>query len=444
MPIALIASLAGLMVLRDEPFRVDEPAEVVAEIRAGCDGCDWGKKRREAAVLELRIDGRYSQHLVLTRDGESDYRVALGRWARGTHRLVITLDRRSAKQVGRAMVSKVTVFPTLVDSPEGRALAHAPLLEARPGSVGRFSDLPLLMWVETEPLEGGGTRLRYSVVFSNEDGGTPPDRLMATWGRLTDIEFVYGVDLDAAGRMVGEQYQGPEHRLLAFTGAHEDDHPVLYVATDNNMVRDRGKATLRLAPAPMAFDLRDRSREAVMDAAPWTYAVSAREVRREGRVDEHARPGSKKVPDPRRFATLEACAESRDTTVSFSLAVRAKDATRWFDADGGLPSFRIARRPTEFPNGCFRGAVALPPRTTAGDVVGLRFRAWTRNAGKGEPPLAKGSGRAVLTRVNALFFLAENDVPGPSFFSWRGEQALLPEGAPFELSIPAVNDLNGR
>ena len=41
-----------------------------------------------------------------------------------------------------------------------------------------------------------GTRLRYSVVFSNEDGGTPADRLLATWGRLTDIEYVYGVELD--------------------------------------------------------------------------------------------------------------------------------------------------------------------------------------------------------------------------------------------------------
>ena len=44
-----------------------------------------------------------------------------------------------------------------------------------------------------------GERLRYSVVFSNEDGGTPSDRLMATWGRLTDIEYVYAVERDTDG-----------------------------------------------------------------------------------------------------------------------------------------------------------------------------------------------------------------------------------------------------
>lgn len=82
-----------------------------------------------------------------------------------------------------------------------------------------------------------------------------------------------------------------------------------------------------------------------MDAEPWTYAVSAREVRREGRVAADARPGSKKVPDPRRFATLEACAETRDATLAFSVGLRdGVGGLRWFDSDARLPEFRIAGR----------------------------------------------------------------------------------------------------
>ncbi len=73
------------------------------------------------------------------------------------------------------------------------AIAHAPFVYARPGTLKAKSDLPLLTWYETEPT-ARGLRLRYSVVFTNEDGGTPPDRLMATWGRTTDLEFVYSVD----------------------------------------------------------------------------------------------------------------------------------------------------------------------------------------------------------------------------------------------------------
>jgi hypothetical protein len=440
LPLMLVVGLVAAAPLREEPFALDEPAEVVAEVRAACAGCDWGAKGREAAVLELRVDGRYAQHLFLTRGLEADYRVALGRWEAGAHRLTVSRDPvRSARGAGAAVVSKLTITSVAAGATDARLLAHAPVFWARPNTVGRFTDVPLVHWVETDRREGGGTRLRYSVVFSNEDGGTPADRLMATWGRLTDIEFAYGVDLDGAGRVVAEQYQGPEHRLLPFGGAHEDDHPVLYVATDNNMFSDRGQTTLRFAPAPVAFDLTDTSREAVMDAEPWTYAVSVGEARREGRVHEHARPGTKRIPDPRRFATLEACAETRDATVGFSLAVRRKDGrTRWFDSDAGLPAFRIGRRETEFPNGCFRGAVALPAGTVAGEIIALRVRAWTRIAGKDERPLPKGSGSAVLKRVNHLFLLGDGDLPGRSFFSWEGERALVPEGPPVEIAIPGA------
>jgi len=438
LPPVLIASLAASLALAERSFVLDAPAEVVATVSAACHGCDWGRRGHEAAALELRVDGRYSQHLLLTRgEGPAAYRVALGRLTAGPHRLQAVHDlRRSARHARDAEIRELAVVAFDPTTREGRELAHAPVLEARPNSVAKFTDVPLAMWVETESLGTGATRLRYSVVFSNEDGGTPPDRLMATWGRLTDIEYVYGVEVDGSGRIVSAEYQGPEHRLLPFSGRREAGHPVLHVKTDNNMVSDRGKTTLRLAPAAMPFDLTGTSREAVMDALPWTYAVSAREARREGRIDARARPGSKKVPDPRRFATVEACAATRDATIAFSVAVRdANGTTVWFDSDGGRPAFRIGRRATEFPNGCFRGAVALPAGTRCDQLAALRFRAFTRIAGKHEPRLPPGSGRARLRAVNAVFLLGVNDEPGPSQFSWRGDLELPMEGPPVELRI---------
>src|SRR5207245_2843615 len=128
-----------------------------------------------------------------------------------------------------------------------------------------------------------------------EDGGTPIDRLMATWGRATDIEYVYSVELDDAGKLLGEEFQGKDHKLLPFRGPHEGTHPLEWVVTDNNMVGDQGDTTRRYALAPEPFDLTDVSREAVMDAHPWTYRVSAQEARREGRVAEDARPGAPRL-----------------------------------------------------------------------------------------------------------------------------------------------------
>ncbi len=97
------------------------------------------------------------------------------------------------------------------------------------------------MWYETEPTTRG-TRYRYSVIFTNEDGGTPADRLMATWGRTTEIEYLYSVEVDRAGAILADDIQGPEHVVLPFKGRREGAHPLLWVSTDNNMVRHGGAA----------------------------------------------------------------------------------------------------------------------------------------------------------------------------------------------------------
>ena len=100
---------------------------------------------------------------------------------------------------GAVRVENVSVEAVAADDPGHEALAHAPIVHTRKGSLDRFSDAPLVAWVETFPAADGGRELRYSIVFSHEDGGTPLDRLMATWGRATDIELVYAVELDAVG-----------------------------------------------------------------------------------------------------------------------------------------------------------------------------------------------------------------------------------------------------
>ena len=75
----------------------------------------------------------------------------------------------------------------------------------------------------------GARRFVYSVVWSNEDGGTNSSGLMARWGRTTDIEWIYAVDVDSNGdRIPGSgSFHGHNHQRLPFTGEYEDDHPIL-------------------------------------------------------------------------------------------------------------------------------------------------------------------------------------------------------------------------
>jgi hypothetical protein len=144
------------------------------------------------------------------------------------------------------------------------------------------------------------------------------------------------------------------------------------------------------------------------------------------------------VPDPRRFAYLEACADVKDAALTFAVATRGPDGRlKWHESNGEEPRYRIQRSPSEFPNGCFRGAVALPAETHGTDVAGLRFRAYTRVAQEGEKPVPPGAATARLTRVNRLFALGADYSPMRSLLTWSGELPMEVDGAPAEVPMTA-------
>src|SRR5262249_24813304 len=159
-------------------------------------------------------------------------------------------------------------------------------------------------------------------------------------------------------------------------------HPVLWVATENNMVADHGVGDpVTFAPAPHLVNVEGTSREAVTDAEAWTYAVTTAEMVREGRIDPAAPAGSGKIPDPRRYAIIEACADVVGATLAFDIGVRDSNGQMaWYATDRADRRFRIGR------GGCFRGGAPLAPRTTLGDIAGLRIRAYASREGEGNGP----------------------------------------------------------
>jgi hypothetical protein len=406
-------------------FTFDRPGEVLVRLHAGCAKCDWGEEGREAVALRLSVDGAYSQHLFLSRgEAPADYRVRLGTLAAGRHELRVERDTElSAKGAGAAAIDIGAIGLVAEGSSDFTAQSMAPIVYARPNTVGKFTDLPLFMWYEVEKT-ARGRQYRYSVIFSNEDGGTQTDRLMATWGRTTDIEFVYGVEVDEAGRILAEEFQGPGHEVPAFTGRHEARHPLLWVSTDNNMVSESGPTRQRYAPEAVRFDLTDQTREAVMDANPWTYAVAAVEMRREGKVAEDAPPGLNKIPDPRRFVHVEACGTVGNAALSLSIGVR----DQWIPSDRGLPEYRIVR------DGCFTIATPLPAATHPSDIRAIRVQAFGRPPARGAAP--SDPNPVTVTRINRVFMLDEHDLPRPSILSWKGSRTIRAGGEPFEIKIP--------
>jgi hypothetical protein len=248
-----------------------------------------------------------------------------------------------------APVRCVTVTSAAVRSEQGDAALiarHAPIIEQRgDGRAARGSDAPLLLVPSIEQNRDGTRTIRYHLLLSNEDGGTPVRTLLGQYGRSIDYELAYEVVVDAAGNRVGARYQGPLHGTHAFDGTFEGDRPLLRIATNNNNfsanVHAAGSAT-RFADAPIAPIAGDEGllRDAkVVRNQPWVLTVAGKELVREGKVVLDAAVAATVhdlhyVGDPRRYVYLQGVAGAKAGIVELQLASGAR-VTLHLAADAG-------------------------------------------------------------------------------------------------------------
>ena len=290
--------------------------EGLLDVSASAPGVWWGTTGTESAVVGISVDGHYQSDLVVLSSSPLARTVALGELSAGTHRLRATFETdRSSPGATSATLSSMSVRVDTPGDADFMALEHAPILYGRDLAKdgGTFAnattDTPLLAWHEaTAASTPGDTLLEYSVVWSNEDGGTSPPALMARWGRTTDIEWIYRVEVDANGVAVPGTavFQGKDHSTKAFDGATEGDHPILETCTSNNNVCDsKVDDPMRFALDAEQTRVPDRSRESLMDANPWTYPIMAAEMIREGQVESPSDPQTPALGDQRTYLYLE-------------------------------------------------------------------------------------------------------------------------------------------
>ena len=278
--------------------------------------------------------------LLFPGSGVSSYRAVVGPLPHGRHVIAVRPSRLWPPDA-RVSIRGVAVEPVST-GPDRDVYRFAPRIGLRTDTVGAMSDLPMHIYCE----RADGT-LRYSLVFTNEDGGTASRPLMARWGRAVDIEFVYEAVV-RDGRLISGTYQGPDHKVLPYRGP--TDPPLLNVVTLNNMFLDRGRALATVRPVPEVVDLTDATRESVLDRQPWMYRVMAGELKREGKLGTV-------VDDPRRYVYAEARLALKDAAVA--ARVRLSDGT-WRASHHGETELTINR------DGWVRTAIPLaeaPPDT---------------------------------------------------------------------------------
>jgi len=368
---------------------------------------------RRVAALGVWVDGRHEQEMLLfPASGHPAYDSLIGPLARGRHHIEI---RPSAFWTPAACMTPDRVSVSFLEAGASTAqiYRHAPVLELRADTVGEQSDVPLYAYAESA-VRDGARSLRYTTVFSNEDGGTPTRALLARWGRTTDIEEVFEVTL-REDRIVGEVFQGPDHVVRPFAGRRHGVAPILLVATLNNMVTDRGRGLVTVRPVPAVVDLSRSTRESTMDERPWAYRVMEHELEAEGRIVADApvdKDWEKRAPAPRAHVYVEAKLRLNRAVVAAWVTDRQN---RRFWSHYGRLALAINR------DGFVRSAVPAGADPEAIAEIGF---ACLMPAGE----QAGGSCQIDATRA---FVLGTNNTPGPNlvtparFILQAGDEATL-------------------
>jgi hypothetical protein len=346
--------------------------EGVVEVTARIAGPSW-QEATELSRLRVFLDDQYRQDVLLVPAGELfTYRSVLGWVEKGDHSLRLEQYGCSGTEVDSVSLK---TYPRN-DAAFG-VLAHSPFLYLRADSVAQCSDIPLLMWHELERRRGG-IRVRYTVLFSNEDGGTPAPALMARWGRTTDIEWIYVVDIDDQGKATSERYQSAGHGAPRFDGDKVGNHPLLGVRTTNNMVGPAAEGEVRVGLYPLDTLPADEPRERMMDLNPWTFRIMGEELEREGKVESPPSATTLHVSDPRNYLYCDLdCRRLGGAEAGVEVVL---DDGRTFRSDHGMSVGATSR------HGFRRVAVELPADTSPSSISRVNAAIVTESPVQGSRP----------------------------------------------------------
>jgi CheY-like chemotaxis protein len=395
------------IMLRAGTFKVSKPAEVVAELDMRAVGTDWAEEGHEAALATLLVDGTPQQHvMVYAGSDQFTYRVFLGSLTAGEHRLDYS---------GQG----VELIAARFREDTSDVLANAPVLYARANTIGKYTDIPLVVYCE-RLAENGDSFLQYTVIFSNDDGGTSTRALMARWGRATDVEYVYRAFLASDGSVRKATMQVKDHKELEFNGRRDGSHPLLMPVTDNNMVGTVDvPPPVRYQIAPILVDLTGHSREEVMDQHPITYKLMAKELKREGKLRPFGTVDGETVSDPRNYLYFELQLGRSESSIA--TLVRLKGGSHWYSSHLGHADFAIRtwkRNSAESPSGFVRTTVELPPGTKSEQIAEIGFECLV--------PEKASDAKCRVEAVTKCFFLDREYTPDPNVWTMTAPHDIPP------------------
>lgn len=373
---------------RDASFGVvvaGDRTPVRLDISAGGPGTDWQEKGKESSVLSVYVDGQYQQDIVLWGgERKRTYSVSLGELDAGKHNVTLRYaEEKSSREAKGVDLDQVRAsVPQYGSQAEKWAAQHAPILIGKKGTSTNHTDTPLGLFHKIEK-NADVTTITYGYIHSNEDGGTAlsPPIQQARWGRLTDLESVFIVKLDGAGKVLSEQFEDAGHVFKEFEGQHEGDHPIIRTATRNNTCEDEGSGLMRFRLPTDHLVTESMPEEEVMRRNPAFFALQTKELYRENKIDrgglghspgtsvlnqvrtwlgDHGILHQPKMADPRHYVYVQFETDGTGDGYVFARA-HMKDGTI-VDSHFGNEDVAISR------DGWVQTSIRLPKEASAADV----------------------------------------------------------------------------
>jgi hypothetical protein len=412
MVVLVSGRVAAASDLTSASFEAKTAGEAVLEIKLSAPGYSWsGGPWRQP--LEILLDGKFLSSLIPFRGSEiADYNLFLGPVGVGEHEVRLVDPAEPKREV------KIDAFAPAVLSPGDTrydAIRFAPVLLGRDDNES--TDVPLIMWV-VEKKKPGKQIYGYTMVWSNEDGGTATDELMSRYGRTVDIELIYTVEVEDGGVIFSEKIQSEGHEVVDFAGDKIGSHPVLRTCTKNNMVCAGGESNFVFMYAPVDFDDLG-ARERMLDRNPWINRIAYEELAKEKKLARMVPDLFKRTDDPRRYALLDMNIEQLLMGPRVEVALKLRGRDTWYTSDMGQ------ERMAENVVGWVRVGVWLPNGTAIGDVESIRLSA-----------LDEKGGKLYIRSAGPLILLGEDFKPNDKPVPWNGKQLLSAEGKPVVISLP--------
>ncbi len=363
--------------------------EGIVQLSMDGPGTFWGSGADKAVVASVRVDGGPWQSIVLFAGAQPfTYAGFTGPLTTGRHRVSVRVDAAlstTGRHTPAVALYRARLLVAAPHNPIYLLEKYAPVVYGRADSSA--SDTQLLTYGSATPLGGGATALSYETVWTHEDAGTSfvPFLEWGEWGRMTDITGTVSLSVSATGAISHAMYNWcgcepgfPSGRdslqevSVPFRGRYFDGtHMIVRNASGNDYQSDVGTTAFRFQQPAVVGPPAGQPREAVMDAHPWTYQITAEEIGY-WYLDRSADPTSAQPGTTPQYAIVSLNTSSA-AVAGVAVWLRLSGSSAWYRSDMGSGA-------PLYTGGLGRTVVKLPQDWASRRITGAELAVYPASA----------------------------------------------------------------